>query len=65
MFTKYFDSQASPTTNYARIILVFIIERSSLRESDPEIYEEFIQGNLGSEQEHWSTILCSASPHCI
>ena len=62
MFTKYFDSQASPTTNYGRKILVFFIERSSFRESDPEIYEEYIQGNLGSEQEQWSAF-CAVRVH--
>lgn len=38
MFTKYFFA-------YARMIAVYLAEMSSLNEADPEIYEEFIQGN--------------------
>ena len=43
MFTKYFF--AHDKINYARIIPVYLAEISSLKESDPEIYEEFIKGN--------------------
>ena len=43
MFTKYFF--AHDKINYARMIPVYLAEMSSLKESDPEIYEEFIQGN--------------------
>ena len=38
MFTKYFFA-------HARMIAVYLAEMSSLSEADPEIYEEFIQGN--------------------
>lgn len=43
MFTKYFF--AHDRINYARMIPMYLAEMSSLKESDPEIYEEFIQGN--------------------
>ena len=43
MFTKYFF--AHDKINYARMIPVYLAEMSSLNEADPEIYEEFIQGN--------------------
>ena len=43
MFTKYFF--AHDRINYARMIPVYLAEMSSLNEADPEIYEEFIQGN--------------------
>ena len=43
MFTKYFF--AHDKINYARMIPVYLVEMSSLNEADPEIYEEFIQGN--------------------
>ena len=46
------------------MVLVFVAERSSLKESDTEIFEEFIPRNLGSEQEYGSTLLCSSSRHC-
>lgn len=42
MFTKYFF--AHDRINYARMIPVYLAEMSFLKESDPEIYEEFIQG---------------------
>ena len=34
------------------MVLVFVAERSSLKESETEIYEEFMPRNLGSEQEY-------------
>ena len=43
MLTKYFF--AHDKINYARMIPVYLAEMSSLNEADPEIYEEFIQGN--------------------
>ena len=43
MFTKYFF--AHERINYARMIPVYLSEMSSLNEADPEIYEEFIEGN--------------------
>ena len=43
MFTKYLF--AHDKINHARMIPVYLADMSSLKESDPEIYEEFIQGN--------------------
>ena len=43
MLTKYF--LAHDKIHYARMIPVYLAEMSSLKASDPEIYEEFIQGN--------------------
>ena len=44
MFTKYFFAHCK--INCACMIPVCIAEVSSLKASDPEIYEEFAQGNL-------------------
>jgi len=43
MFTAYFF--AHDRYNYARMIPLYLAEMASLSESDPEIYEEFQQGN--------------------
>lgn len=43
MFTKYFF--AHDKINYARMIPAYLVKMSSLKASDREIYEEFIQGN--------------------
>lgn len=43
MFTKYLF--AHDKIHYARMIPVYLAEMSSLKASDPEIYEEFIKGN--------------------
>ena len=43
LFTKYFF--AHDMLNYARVIPVYLAEMQMLHESDPEIYEEFKQGN--------------------
>lgn len=42
-FTKYFF--AHDRLNYARMIPLYLAEMASLKESDPEIFEEFLQGN--------------------
>lgn len=43
LFTKYFF--AHDMLNYACVIPVYLAEMQMLHESDPEIYEEFKQGN--------------------
>lgn len=43
LFTKYFF--AHDRLNYARMIPVYLAEMQMLHASDPEIYEEFKQGN--------------------
>lgn len=43
LFTKYFF--AHDMLNYARMIPVYLAEMKMLQESEPEIYEEFQQGN--------------------
>ncbi|KAK3746101.1 hypothetical protein QZH41_015518, partial [Actinostola sp. cb2023] len=43
LFTKYFFSH--DRFNYARMIPVYLAEMASLEASDPEIYDEFINGN--------------------
>ena len=42
-FTKYYF--AHDMFNYARMIPVYLAEMAKLKETDPEIYEEFQQGN--------------------
>ena len=43
LFTKYFF--AHDRLNYARMIPLYLAEMKMLNESDPEIYEEFLEGN--------------------
>ena len=43
MFTKYFF--AHDLLNYARMIPLYLAEMEKLPDSDPEIYQEFLDGN--------------------
>lgn len=55
LFTKYFF--AHDMLNYARMIPVYIAEMGSLKESSPEVYEEFVNGN-------WVVNKNSEAPFC-
>ncbi len=55
LFTKYFF--AHDLLNYARMIPIYIAEMGSLKESSPEVYEEFVNGN-------WVVNKNSEAPFC-
>jgi hypothetical protein len=43
MFTKYFF--AYDRLHYARMIALYLAEMKMLKASDPELYQEFVEGN--------------------